>query len=107
MMGYSASSIYLCLATSMITNIIAGNKITTIAKHAITNVPNLRYMFVGHNEMNSVDPGVFQQFEKLETIDLSYNNIAEIQADAFKSVFVVEEQNEQWRGVMKMSRLNL
>ena len=80
---------------------LTGNKISKISRQvgffgifwilqiifqAFNNIPNLRYVFLDKNNLNSIEPNTLQQFKMLEIVDLSYNNIGELAAGTFSNM---------------------
>lgn len=72
---------------------LTGNSISHISKKFIENVPNLRYIYLGENELSSIDPGTMKQFSQAEIIDLSYNNLPEITVDLFSGMENLQHLN--------------
>ena len=52
---------------SMLT--LTGNNISRISGGAIVNTPNLRYLYLGENNITQFDAGVMGQFKQAQAIN--------------------------------------
>jgi len=65
---------------------LTGNHISHISPNFVSNVPNLRYIYLGENQISKLESDAMKQFTASEIIDLSHNTIEQINADTFKGM---------------------
>lgn len=46
---------------------LTGNKISYIDKEFVSNTPNVRYIYMGENELKTIESGTLKQFSQVST----------------------------------------
>lgn len=82
---------------------LTGNYISHISKKFTDNVPNLRYIYLGENDLSTIEAGTMKQFSAAEIIDLSYNKLPEITVDLFNGMENLQHLNLESNSIKEIA----
>lgn len=82
---------------------LTGNYISHISKKFTDNVPNLRYIYLGENDLSTIEAGTMKQFSAAEIIDLSYNKLPEITVDLFNGMENLQHLNLEANSIKEIA----
>lgn len=83
--------------------ILTGNNISYIHPQAVSNCPNLRYLYLAENAISSFDEGAMAQFDQAQVVDISFNQLSHIPADVFSGLESLQHINFESNAI-KVSR---